>query len=252
MIKICKHCNEEFKTYNKNQKCCSRSCGQIGKIAWLKGLTCQDDSRIPSGVRHGGWKGGKIEIVCQICGDISYDYPSRNHKYCSNECYLKSIKQKIVELVCLECHNLFLRPIPRYRNQKFCSHECYYIWQSKNTKGEKSQRWQGGISKEPYAFEFTNELKALIRYRDGYKCQKCGCPEIENNQKLTSHHIDYNKQNSKPSNLTSLCKGCNSKVNSNRSYWTKYFTKKVKEIMKSPLQLHLNYEVNKKEVVQSL
>lgn len=100
-------------------------------------------------------------------------------------------------------------------------------------RGKESSNWKGGISKEPYSFSFNEELKGLIRFRDSYKCQKCGCPEIENNQKLSVHHIDYDKENCKPSNLVSLCEGCNSVVNFNRQEWTKYFQGKVKKIMNS-------------------
>ena len=140
----------------------------------------------------------------------------------------------------------------RNKNCKFCSHECYYIWRSENIKGENHPRWgkkgklsvnwQGGISKEPYNFEFNNELKELIRHRDGYKCQKCNCPEIETLRKLLIHHADYDKQNSRPSNLISLCNKCNTQVNFNRSYWTSYFKKKIKETMSSNLQLHFKYD----------
>ncbi len=52
--------------------------------------------------------------------------------------------------------------------------------------GEKHPRWLGGTSFEPYTEEFNRQLKELIRLRDNYQCQKCGCPEIENLEKLLS------------------------------------------------------------------
>jgi len=108
--------------------------------------------------------------------------------------------------------------------------------------GKNNPSWKGGISFEPYSSEFNKELKELIRFRDGYKCQKCGCPEIENNQKLVVHHIDYDKKNCLPLNLISLCIGCNVKVNFNRKKWTKYFKKKFKRVINSnTIQLNLRF-----------
>lgn len=111
--------------------------------------------------------------------------------------------------------------------------------------GEKHPNWKGGISVHKYCPEFDNQLKELIRFRDGYKCQKCGCPEIEEDSKLSVHHIDYDKKNCNPDNLISLCRRCNVKVNSNRSKWTKYFNRKVKKIMNSNA-IQLNFRQVKK------
>lgn len=93
--------------------------------------------------------------------------------------------------------------------------------------GENHPNWQDGKSFEPYSTEFTDQLKELIRQRDNYQCQKCGCLERENMRKLSVHHIDYDKQNCLPSNLFSLCCGCNSIVNQNREFWTRCFKKKM-------------------------
>jgi len=90
-------------------------------------------------------------------------------------------------------------------------------------RGEKSSRWQGGISTNPYPFNFNKELKELIRKRDNFKCQLCGCPQVENIRRLTVHHIDYNKDNLNHNNLIALCSCCNSKVNRKREYWMRYF-----------------------------
>jgi len=93
--------------------------------------------------------------------------------------------------------------------------------------GEKNPAWKGGKSFEPYSPEFNKQLKELIRSRDGYKCQLCSCPEIEEGKKLSIHHIDYDKKNCLPSNLITLCDRCNKKVNSNRKKWTCYFRGKI-------------------------
>ena len=97
---------------------------------------------------------------------------------------------------------------------------------SEAQKMENHSQWQGGISFEPYTFNFNKELKELIRKRDNYRCQLCGMPELENIKKLCIHHIDYNKKNCSPDNLISLCGNCNPKVNFNRDYWTNYFQTK--------------------------
>lgn len=87
-------------------------------------------------------------------------------------------------------------------------------------KGE-GNRWYGHIL--PYSFEFNNEMKNFVRMRDDYTCQLCGVHESEYYKKLTCHHIDYNKLNSMPSNLITLCVSCNSKANNHREYWINYF-----------------------------
>ena len=77
--------------------------------------------------------------------------------------------------------------------------------------------WRGGLSFLPYSLIWSKELRLLIRQRDSYICQLCG------NYGNTVHHIDYNKQNCKYSNLITLCKSCHSKTNINREFWEKLF-----------------------------
>ena len=91
----------------------------------------------------------------------------------------------------------------------------------------KHYNWQGGISFEPYPLGWNKTFKEQIRYRDGYRCQICGVPEVECSRKLHVHHIDYDKENLNESNLTSLCNSCHMKTNFNRNDWIKYFTKKI-------------------------
>ena len=71
---------------------------------------------------------------------------------------------------------------------------------------------------------FSYKLKSQIRTRDNFTCQKCGITEEKHNKKLHVHHIDYNKENCKESNLITLCGADNSNANSNRDYWFAYYT----------------------------
>ena len=82
--------------------------------------------------------------------------------------------------------------------------------------------WQGGIDREPYAWNWTDRLRESIRKRDNYKCQKCD--KAQSKRKIPVHHIDYNKKNCSSNNLITLCHRCNSIVNFDRDYWFAYFT----------------------------
>ena len=76
-----------------------------------------------------------------------------------------------------------------------------------------------------YPLGWNKTFKEQIRYRDEYKCQICGKPEIENGRKLPVHHIDYDKLNIKENNLISLCNICHLKTGGNRDYYINLFKK---------------------------
>ena len=97
-------------------------------------------------------------------------------------------------------------------------------WVSKENKkrsGKNHYNWNGGISFEPYSIDWKKTLRISIRERDHYRCQLCGEPQGD--RALSIHHIDYDKRNCNPNNLTTLCASCHTKTNFNRKYWQNYF-----------------------------
>ncbi len=96
-------------------------------------------------------------------------------------------------------------------------------------KGNKNPNWRGGISKEPYCFEFTTDLKEYIKYRDNYICLSLSCGSKKD---LVVHHIDYNKKHCEEENLITLCRSCNFKANFNRK-WHEEIYKRIIEKRKN-------------------
>lgn len=115
------------------------------------------------------------------------------------------------------------------------NHPMYGKHHSKETKqkisiavrGENNPSWKNGISFLPYCQKFTRHLKESIRKRDNYTCQLCGKIQDAVKEKLSIHHVHYDRENCYP-DLISLCRSCNSKVNFNRDYWEDFFMSKLK------------------------
>lgn len=213
---------------------CSRRCYDIkqkGNIPWNK------NKKISKNWIKTNCIGCRKEFLYNITS-------SRLGKYCSYKCLYKYRRGEIhpswkpkIERFCLVCDKKMM--LTKQDKRILCSSKCQYKYLS----GKNNVNWLNGASFEPYSPTFSRELRELIRLRDGYKCQKCGCPEIESIRKLDIHHIDYDKKNSLPSNLISLCISCNVKANANRAYWTKYFQRKVNKIMSaSSMQLHFRFQ----------
>lgn len=98
-------------------------------------------------------------------------------------------------------------------------------------QGNKHWNWQNGKSFEEYPEEFKL-IKPLIRQRDNFRCRECFRHEDElfrntingiKKEKLSIHHIDYNKKNNDPDNLISLCRSCHMQTNFGRQDWESYF-----------------------------
>lgn len=196
------------------------------------------------GKNNPNYKGGKPK--CLDCGkELSYN---SKRCYSCNSKYRFIMNPKLIDIAknnlpkgmkgkdnpnykdghtldkkCIICNNR----LPDYRYIT-CGKSCrsVYVKQQGTYKFKNNPNWRGGISFEPYPLGWNKTFKEQIRYRDSYKCQVCGCPEIENGRKLCVHHKDYNKQNIKPENLVSLCKKCHPKSNFNRDYWEEYFENK--------------------------
>jgi len=145
-------------------------------------------SKLRSKENNPNYKGGKF-IPCEICGKEKWVLPSRQVK---NE-------------------------------DRFCSKECFGEWAKRTNLSslENNANWRGGISFEPYSFEFNTKLKDEIRRRDSYTCQICG--KLETKRKSCVHHIDYNKKNNSEENLIALCTSCHGITNFNREHWKEYF-----------------------------
>jgi hypothetical protein len=175
------------------------------------------------GKDHPNFRGGLPH--CIDCGKLLGDYHSIRCKKCwykfnsgnKHFNYKESAHPK-----CIECGKELKN---FYANRCW---KCYCKW-IKNPKNHPN--YIDGLSHEPYAKEFTPELKEIIRKRDNYECQNCGMTEEEhlivNGQVLHIHHIDHNTKNSNEKNLITVCKSCNIRANYNRDYWYIYYKNKI-------------------------
>lgn len=204
MINNCLYCEKPLE--NQQKFYCSRSCK----------------------MRHNNPnpKKQKIRKICPTCKKIFYVYPSLIRiKFCSFKCrkHTKETKEKIS----IKKRSYYKNnPHPKGMLGKTAWNKgvkgIHFSSQSEFKPGEKHIFWKGGISKEPYPFEFTKELKSYIKHLYLCQCQICETPK-----NLLVHHIDYDKRSTNLNNLIPLCRNCHSKTNYNRKYWIKYLINKV-------------------------
>ncbi|MHB8490603.1 MAG: HNH endonuclease signature motif containing protein [Solirubrobacteraceae bacterium] len=77
-------------------------------------------------------------------------------------------------------------------------------------KGPDKPTWKGGDSR--YGFGFTAKFKALIRERDGNRCQECGALQADVRYTLHVHHKDFDGKNNDPTNLMTVCSPCHRRI----------------------------------------
>jgi len=187
---------------------------------------------------------------CKICGKeywAQLNQIKRGTKYCSKKCLGKANGKRLTgkkapwngdaakQMECKICGKAFEFYESQNGKGYCCSRKCADQWHAIQIKGANNPNWAGGLSYEPYGPEFNKKQKEKIKLRDGYVCQLCfrrqdsdtnflSCRTLWN-EGLHIHHIDYDKKNNHSSNLVSLCRTCNLKINQNRKYWENHFCK---------------------------
>jgi len=222
ITKTCTHCKENklLKYFSKNK------LTKDGYNFWCK--NCLWEARR-------NWRKAKKNIkfrgYCLFCDKELY--AEKKIKYCNNTCQSNHMFKGKKKVYKMYAWNKGTKGICKPNKSSF-KKGFHYNSETEFKKGQYAKdnhfNWRGGISKEPYPFNFDNELKELVKRRDNYTCKMCKIP----NDCLSVHHIDYNKKNSNPDNLISLCKSCHGKTNYNRYNWITFFSNKGGDAKLSP------------------
>ena len=166
------------------------------------------------------------KLICDYCGNKFIVLKKHLHRLKAKTHFCKKL-----------CYVLFQRkyhilnfPLPKKgrKGAKGWHHtEKFKKYMHNINHGKNHPQWRGGLSFEGYDYEFDNNLKEQVRFRDKYKCQLCGCSQLENGKSLDTHHIDYDKTKSNINNLIALCNNCHMKTNFNREYYINLFQQKI-------------------------
>lgn len=183
---------------------------------------------IVSGDKNPNWKGGKIEKVCAVCGkQYQVKRVNSSSRFCSLQCVGVSQRGKTVNRepkretkTCCVCGSPFSVFRSHAKRMKCCSKSCSNEMRSSLMKGDGNPNWSGGLSRLPYPWDFRETSKKVIE-RDGFICQNPECDGAD--ERLTTHHINYDKQDCRQENLICLCSSCNSKANFGRHKWQMFY-----------------------------
>jgi len=205
--------------YNTNKYCID--CGvELSKRKAIRCIRCRNKGKL-----HYKWV---PKPTCRDCGKIV----SKPQYTRCRQCLGKFIKSQTPLTYCINCG----KKTSSMSNLRCISCSNKFSFKTRGhteeTKRKLSLAMGGtGIPRElsEYGAEFDNSLRELVRFRDKYTCQLCGCSQVENGKQLDVHHIDSNKKNNNINNLIGLCMKCHRKVGGkteNRKKWEIFFTSK--------------------------
>lgn len=188
-----------------------------------------------SGSKNPNWKGGTLDKTCAVCGKpYKVKRVHSKSRYCSLQCVGVSQRGKKVRRnagsrmtskECEECGKEFEIPQSHVDRRPCCSMQCSYVRRSRIMAAEKNPNWAGGLSRMPYPWNFNAISKKVIE-RDAGICQNPSCAGTDG--RMTTHHINYDKQDCREINLIALCSACNSKANFGRDEWQRMYEAMMK------------------------
>lgn len=125
--------------------------------------------------------------------------------------FITIVKAKPVAVKCDVCGEIEIVPHLKWRKSYDVCKKCFGVKHSATMQGIALKDWAGFVSNSPYCKKFNEKCKERNRGKFFNRCFICNKPESDNNQKLSVHHVDMNKEqgcNSRTWKLVPLCKSC--------------------------------------------
>lgn len=156
--------------------------------------------------------------TCKICGKIFKGDKYNANKYCSRACYNEDhgIKNKIRKCPC--CGENFEA---KQSEDKYCSQECFLKILHEKIKGENHPNWKGGLSllNDRHDSHEYKEWRQQVYIRDNYECQICGSKKKINAHHILSWK-HYPEKRYDINNGMTLCGECHTKLHQEYGYDT--------------------------------
>lgn len=170
---------------------------------------------------------GPIQKVCEICATpFAVKRCHSKARFCSMRCVglsqrgmARPARAQVIKS-CEICATDFSIYRSHAHRSDCCSRRCAGVLRAGRQSGAGNANWRGGLSRLPYPWNFRFISRQIIA-RDGGVCQNPTCAGTD--QRLTAHHIDYDKANCVDENLITLCSSCNSKANFDRCHWQRFY-----------------------------
>jgi hypothetical protein len=176
----------------------------------------------------------RIAKVCQVCTTpFEVKRANGSAKFCSIQCVGISQRgrtlpaRRKVRKQCEVCSSDYVVSASHADRHHCCSRACSFQRRSLIAAGDGNANWRGGMSRLPYPWNFRSVVSKAIIERDGGVCQNPSCAGLD--ERMTAHHINYDKQDCDENNLIALCSACNSRANFGRDKWREFYS----AIMKS-------------------
>lgn len=222
MKKYCKECKKEITTGSKQGFC--KSCSKKGtrnnmfnckgklNPAYIDGRTLKKHYCLDCKKKIIDYKAKR----CHSCA-IKYCYKIGKLKKLQGKNHWSFKHGKTHNNKCIDCNSHIT-----FYSKRCCSCETKRKHKEGliNIRGKNNPSYKDGTGNYPYPSDFSKALKYKIFKRDNFTCQRC---LIYSTNKLSVHHIDYNRNHNNKDNLITLCMSCNIKANFNRDYWYAYF-----------------------------
>ncbi len=128
----------------------------------------------------------RVSLICQNCNkEFEVQEWSKNSKFCSMDCKVKSQTSDMIKVTCDNCSKEFKRKEYKLKNgkHKFCSKKCSDTF---NT-GSNHYEWKEHLHDKNLKLALK-QWSLKIKERDGYTCQLCG---ETNKSILEAHHMKH-------------------------------------------------------------
>lgn len=222
VLRICDECNNEkwIRFCNYSNLCIT--CSNKKRLGIkFSDETCQKMSEMRKGENNPFYGKKHSEGSKQRNREAHLGKPSpMKNKHHSNETKDKISKSRKGKYCGKNNHNYkkIGNKNPLYAIPKSDEHK---ILISCTKQGIKRNEWTGFLTKQSYCYLWTESFRELIRNRFYNKCYLCNKSKKNNNQKLSVHHVNYDKNClcNGGCEFVPLCKICHAKTNGNRQYY---------------------------------
>lgn len=221
-LRVCEGCGEQYHSYQKTRRYCSRKCyeeNSPARAAFFQRLADRSAVRKANPVQRKRKPRPPRPPKHRTCVKCGASFRAVGSSLLCYDC-------THMQTHCCVCGAVFESRSARVK--RTCSEQCHRDWKSIRQRGSRSHRWQGGKTSESTLLRTCHtyaDWRAKVMARDDYTCALCG----QRGGRLAVHHIKLfsehpGKRLDKDNGIT-LCWKCHGSIRGKEARYERQFEK---------------------------